>query len=143
MHSKNCDYTADRELFAQFTAFMEKVVSHAKIDYIRRQRHWRREVLMDELPELLDGNSSSQHWPISSTSGFHFAEDRIATALSSLPAKQRRILELSYIDDLSAQEIATILDYQVKTVRNQKCIALKKLREALLNGGGTDAQKIF
>ena len=42
---------SEHELIAQFTAFMTSVVRSAKIDYIRRQRHWNREISMDVLPE--------------------------------------------------------------------------------------------
>jgi len=125
---------ADSELFARFTTFMVKVVTSAKIDYIRRQRHWQWEVLMDELPDLLDESSSPEHWLIASTHEFQFAEDRVFAALSALPAKQRRILELSYIDELSAQEIAAILECPVTHIYSQKFAALKRLREALLDG---------
>lgn len=139
MYSKHVFDDTDSELFARFTTFMAQVVASAKIDYIRRQRHWNWEVLMDKLPELLDESPSPERRLITSTDGFYFAEDRISAALSALPAKQRQILELSYIDELSTREVANILGYREKTVRNQKCLALKKLRDALSGGGGADA----
>jgi len=139
MYYKNCDYTADGELFARFTAFMKKVIISAKVDYIRRQRHWKREVLMDELPELFDeSHRLNQGVTTTMTSGFSFTEDRLTVALSTLGAQQRRILEFSYINELSAQEIAAILGCPVKAVYNQKYTALKKLRKVLLNGGEKD-----
>jgi len=130
---------SDGELIAQFTAFMVKVVTSAKIDYIRRQRHWKWEVLMDKPPEPQDDKLNSGRWMNAiSESEFYFAEERISKALSDLPTLRRRILELSFIDELSAQEIAEILGCSVKFVYNQKHAALKKLRDNLLNGGEAD-----
>lgn len=138
----NPKYTFDDsegELIAQFTAFMEKVVTSAKIDYIRRQRHWKWEVLMDKPPTPQDMKPIPERW-LSAVPGneFYFAEERISKALSDLSALRRRILELSFIEELSAQEISEILGCSVKFVYNQKHAALKKLRDILLNGGEAD-----
>jgi len=130
---------SDRELIAQFTAFMVKVVTSAKIDYIRRQRHWKWEVLMDKPPELQNDKPNPERWLSAVSDGeFYFAEERISKALSDLTTLRRRILELSFIEELSAQEIAEILGCSVKFVYNQKHAALKKLRDNLLNGGEAD-----
>ena len=130
---------ADGELIAQFTAFMVTVVTSAKIDYIRRQRHWKWEVLTDKLPEAQDNHSNQAKWLSGvSDSEFYFAEERISKALSDLPSLRRRILELSFIEEYSAPEIAEILGCSVKFVYNQKHAALKRLRDILLNGGAAD-----
>lgn len=124
---------ADGELIAQFTAFMVKVVKSAKIDYIRRQRHWKWEVPMDKLPELPSQDASWMDVP--SEQQFNFGEEHISKAISDLPLLRRRILELSFIEQLTAQEIAERLNCSVKFVYNQKHAALKKLRDILLRGG--------
>lgn len=130
---------ADGELLAQFTAFMERVVTSAKIDYIRRQRHWKWEVLTDKPLESTDSQPPPERWLSNvSDSEFFFAEERISKALSDLPALRRRILELSFIEELSAQEIAEALGCSVKFVYNQKQAAMKRLRDILLNGGESD-----
>jgi len=130
---------SDGELIAQFTAFMVKVVTSAKIDYIRRQRHWKWEVLTDKPPEPVDDKTSPERWLSAVSDGeFYFAEERISKALSDLTTLRRRILELSFIDELSAQEIAEILGCSVKYVYKQKHAAIKKLRDILLNGGEAD-----
>lgn len=138
----NHKYTFDDsegELIAQFTVFMEKLVTSAKIDYIRRQRHWKWEVLMDKPPEPQDMKPAPERWLSAvSENEFYFAEERISKALSDLSVLRRRILELSFIEGLSAHEIAEILGCSVKFVYNQKHAALKKLRDILLNGGESD-----
>ena len=138
MYDTTCH--ADSELFAQFTAFMVKVITSAKIDYIRRQRHWRWEISTEILPDILDERPSLEDRMIeASMKGFHYAEERIAAALSTLRVEERRILELAYIEELSAEEIAALLGRPIRFVYNQKYIALRKLRKALLPGGEMDA----
>lgn len=129
----------DGELIAQFTAFMVKIVTSAKIDYIRRQRHWKWEISVDKPPGTNENKISLERWQSAvSDSEFYFAEERISEALTDLPALRRRILELSFIEDYSAQEIAEMLNCSVRFVYNQKHVALKKLRDVLLNGGEAD-----
>lgn len=139
IHPKYTFDVKDGELIAQFTSFMVRVVTSAKIDYIRRQHHWKQEVLMDKLPEPPEPPPNTERWLNGiSQSEFYFAEETIAKALSDLPLLRRQILELSFIEELTAQEIADLLKCSVKYVYNQKHVALKKLRDILLNGGGND-----
>ena len=136
----NAKHHADSELFARFTAFMVKIVTSARVDYIRRQRHWQWEIATESFPDILDEQPSLEERMIkASMQGFYYAEDRIAVALSALRADERWILELAYIDELSMSEIAVLLGRPIKFVYNQKYVALQKLRKALLPGGGNDA----
>ncbi len=123
---------SEHELIAQFTAFMTSVVRSAKIDYIRRQRHWNREISMDVLPEA---PVDLQWFEALSETGFDFEEERLSRAFSELPVLRQRILEMVFVKRLSAQEIAQRLNCSVKYIYNQKHAALKKLRDILLKGG--------
>lgn len=58
-------------------------------------------------------------------------QERIYTAVESLPEKCRNIYKLSREHHLSYKAIADHLQISPKTVENQLSIALKKLREAL------------
>ena len=40
----------DIDLLKRFTGYMKKVVTYARIDYYRRQKHRRQEVPLDEIP---------------------------------------------------------------------------------------------
>ena len=129
----------DGELIARFTAFMMRIVKSARVDYIRKQRHWKRETPMDK-PPLDESSPVAERWQSGiSDNEFHFEEDRISDAISSFPALRRRILELAFIEKLTAQEIADMLGCPIKFVYNQKHAALKKLRDTLLKGGDQDA----
>ena len=123
---------SERELIAQFTAFMTSAVRSAKIDYIRRQRHWNWEISVDELPEV---PADLPWFDALSESSFDFEEEHLSKAFSELPILRQQILEMAFVERLTAQEIAQRLNCSVKYIYNQKHAALKKLRDVLLRGG--------
>ena len=52
-------------------------------------------------------------------------------ALSTLPTQRREVFSLSYLEDLSNQEIANLMGLSISTVENHKYLALKQLRDGL------------
>ncbi len=58
---------------------------------------------------------------------------RVRAAMASLPADQRRVLELGYFEGLASIEIATRLDIPVGTVKSRVAAAMEKLRKELLS----------
>ena len=52
-------------------------------------------------------------------------------AMSGLPDQRRKVFSLSYLEDLSNQEISDLLGLSLSTVENHKYLALKQLREGL------------
>ena len=57
--------------------------------------------------------------------------DRLWSALSALPPKQRNVVVLRYYEDLSAIETARVLRVSVGTVKSQTARGLAKLRDML------------
>jgi RNA polymerase sigma-70 factor (ECF subfamily) len=65
----------------------------------------------------------------------------IGHALDQLPAEQRMVIEFTYYLGLSCQEIATIMECPVNTVKTRMFHARRKLRTALpLQGGLADGE---
>jgi RNA polymerase sigma-70 factor (ECF subfamily) len=60
----------------------------------------------------------------------------IGCALDRLPAEQRMVVELTYYVGLSCQEIATIMECPVNTVKTRMFHARRKLRTALPQHAG-------
>ena len=52
-----------------------------------------------------------------------------------LTLKRLQVMELLFLADLSEAETAKRLNCSLQYVRNQRCIALKKLRSRLMEGG--------
>jgi RNA polymerase sigma factor (sigma-70 family) len=125
----------DLDLLRRFTAYMELVVSHARIDYLRRQNYRNREVALERLPEEETGG---YELPLLTNGGgneFDFEEGRLGAAFSRLNLLRQRILTLTFVEGLSAREVADKLNCSVDYVYLQKHRTLKKLRDQLMEGG--------
>lgn len=68
-------------------------------------------------------------------SPYDFEEERLTKAFMELPLKRRQVMELLFLEDLSEAETAKRLNCSLQYVRNQRCIALKRLRSRLMEGG--------
>lgn len=129
------------ELRAKFTAWLETVVKRAKLDYVRRQSRQPEIVSLDEIPEsFLTIEDSEEQWlrEFREPTPYDFEEERLARAFMELPMKRRQVMELLFFEDLSEAEAAKRLNCSIQYVRNQRCIALKKLRSRLTEGGDED-----
>ena len=58
-------------------------------------------------------------------------QERVRSALASLPAEQRHIIELAYFTGLSQSEIATSQNLPLGTVKGRTRLGLRKLSELL------------
>ena len=123
----------DLDLLWRFTAYMELLVSHAKVDYLRRQRYNQREILLEQ-SDMDTVAGYEDPLPIS-TDEFEFEEDKLAEAFYRLTLLRRQILTLTFVEGLSAQEVADKLNCSVDYVYKQKHRALKALRDQLMDGG--------
>ena len=126
----DCD---DSILRRKFTKYVEKMLFHSKVDYVRMvSRYKNREVLMNELPEdLVVQEGSAQENPYS---------ERLDTAISMLPERKKKLLICFYVHGMGVTEIASLFGYKVSYVYKLKHETISALREALLdqNEGGSD-----
>ncbi len=67
------------------------------------------------------------------------ARDAVAVAMASLPPKQRAVIALRYLEDLSEAETASILDVSVGTVKSHASRGLERLRAVLAGSNDEDA----
>jgi len=86
-----------------------------------RRRRWRGEVATGELPEPAR--------PGRADGGGDLAVD-VRRALAALPAGQRAVLVLRYLDDLSEAETARLLGISPGTVKSRAARGLASLRQA-------------
>ena len=95
--------------------YARRVLANQRIDTWRRRR---REVLVDpsSVPESAEWAASSED------------RDRLVRALSLLTARQRRVVVLRHLMDLSEREVADDLGIGVGTVKSTASRALARLR---------------
>jgi len=126
----------DDDLRNQFTAYMQKVVYHAKVDYIRwkKARRPRAQVDSAEALEL----SYEQDFRSASDADFDFEEQRLADSFASLPLIRKQILKLLFVQGLTAMEVSEELGCSLDYVYSNKRRALQRLRDQMQEGGEHD-----
>lgn len=104
------------ELTASITSFLYPVVKHNALALVRTKRP---DLAADDLLDRL---------PSPEQSGPGQRAD-LATVLSALPANQREVVLMRYVDGMSTQEVAAALDIPPGTVKSRLHKALQTLRE--------------
>jgi RNA polymerase sigma-70 factor (sigma-E family) len=110
-------------------AYAARVLLHKFLD--ERRRPWRRESVVETLPERVDESSARA---LAAVDG---RDDSLLRALRSLPAGQRAVVVLRYDDDLSLEQISRVLELRVGTVKSRLSRATEALRRALADAHAT------
>lgn len=101
-------------------AYARRVLANARIDLWRRRR---REILTSptDIPASVGTDAAAT-----------VAErDRLVRALSTLTRRQRRIVVLRHLEDLSERDVADLLGISTGTVKSTASRALAQLREKM------------
>jgi len=128
----------DDDLRNRFTAYMQKVVYHAKVDYIRRRKAQRSS--SEVVPAEATALSYEQDFHSAADADFDFEEQRLADSFAALPLMRRQILKLLFVQGLTAMEVAEELGCSLDYVYTNKRRALQKLREQMREGGEHDEE---
>jgi len=115
---------------------MQAAVNSGRVDYLRKQKHWQNEISVDEIP--ITGDSVYEDPLPVPEHEFDFEEHRLASSFEKLSLLRKRILILTFIEELTSQEVADRLSLSVDYVYLQKHRALKKLRDQLMDEGSCD-----
>jgi len=101
--------------------YLRKIMYHEHISWWRRR--WRRaETLVSDLPERGAGTDFATETN---------ARLHIRAALNTLPPRQRAVIVLRYLEDLSTEQVADLLGCSPGTVGSQASRALATLRKAI------------
>jgi RNA polymerase sigma-70 factor (sigma-E family) len=108
--------------------YVRRVLVNEHISWWRRRRG-RPEILTAEPPEVLDGQ------------GREDAALRMAvrSVLATLPPRQRAVVVLRYLEDLSERQVADLLGVSPGTVASQASRALATLRARMPQFDGVEA----
>jgi RNA polymerase sigma-70 factor (ECF subfamily) len=108
-------------LTAKLTTFLYPVVKHNALSLKQKARR----AQGDTSDEVLQSQQAPDNDPAQSESA-----DDLHALLSQLPAAQREVLVMRFVDGLSVEEIAQALDIPVGTVKTRTHHAIRKLRES-------------
>lgn len=114
------------ELRYEFTAWLKVVAHNARIDYIRKLKTHAQETGLDS--QLIETLAYEPRFEELGNESFNFEDDKIVTAFSKLPKSLKKILEMTYIRNMSSAEIAKKLKCSLQYVYARRSMALKMLR---------------
>lgn len=109
--------------------------AYVRTAMVRTNASWRARLWYRERPSA-DPEAGSA--PARTTDDHARTRDRIVltAALATLPTRQRQAVVLRYFDDLSVDEVASIMQSSTGTVKSQCAKGLTKLRAALGDATG-------
>lgn len=118
---------------AGFSTWLYRLTSNAAIDCLRRSRHQRGEASLDNEELRLDAVDDAP-------SPQEQAEDAelrqaVMAGLDQLSEDHRQVLTLRELQELSYEEIASVLDVDLGTVKSRISRARGSLRKILLKNG--------
>jgi RNA polymerase sigma-70 factor (ECF subfamily) len=105
----------DLHLTAAMTTFLYPVVKHLSLN-LRRKR----------VPETADEDLLAA---IPAPAGEETSRAELAAALATLPADQREVVLMRFVDDMTLEEIAQALKTPLSTIKSRLYRALETLRD--------------
>jgi RNA polymerase sigma-70 factor, ECF subfamily len=103
--------------------WLRKVASHRSIDYARKQKS-NAAICLEDAPAT--SMASAEEQPRD-----HFLHRRLQALIGSLPEKPRMVMVLRYQEDMMPEEIASVLDMPVRTVKSHLQRSIAMLREKI------------
>ena len=125
----------------QAIKFMDALTKNARASYIRRQKHWNREVPFDDSIIANNPVFIEPLLSVASDNGLDLGERWMSEVYAKLTLLRRQILQLRYDDGLTYKEISVKLGYPIKYIYSQEYYAIKKFRDRSLKGENPDGQK--
>jgi len=117
--------------------WLYRMTANLSYTWVKRNRRWLRPV--EDFTEWLVGSSdNSPYEAVEKRDDWN----RVQKAVSNLPLPQRVVVVLYYLNDLSLQEIADILDVPVGTVKSRLHYGRQTLKKSLGLGRLADGDKL-
>ena len=119
----------------KFTAWLKVLVKRARLDYVRRKQHLKREIFFDDLGEQ-DIRYIISNNPTEFKEAFETFENKdLSEIYEQLTDTQRSVLYRIFVCEETTTEIALSTGWSVQYIYNQKYLAIKKFREFFKGNG--------
>jgi RNA polymerase sigma-70 factor (ECF subfamily) len=112
-----------------FRSFFLSLVHHRAVDAVRREERMRKRAERAANLEPVTGEDPAED--VVEDAYLAVRRKEVREALASLPADQRRALEMAYFGGMTQVKIAEALGIPVGTVKTRTLAAMRKLRAAL------------
>ena len=118
----------------QFAGWIHVIANRLCIDWLRKQKRMQaRKLVMQSLedtrPEEIEKSSYthyiSEQWMTENTERYH---ELVKKILEKLPAKERAVVTLYYLDEMSTKEISKFIGVSVNTITSRLQRARKRLQ---------------
>ena len=120
--------TSKNEVVFMFTAWLEKLLHYAKLDYIKKEKDRFYIISIDVIPEY-----HLSYEPSFKTKHEKFENEKLEDAFLSLTELRKKVIYLYFIQGYTTDEIAKMLNLNPKNVNKIKERALSSLRNILLD----------
>lgn len=118
---------------AGFSTWLYRLVSNAAIDHLRRTKHQRGNVSLDDEEQSIDAVDDAPT-PQEAAEGSDLKE-AVAQGLRQLSDDHRTVLVMREVQELSYEEISATLSLDLGTVKSRISRARTALRKILLKSG--------
>ena len=105
-----------------FSSWLYRIAKNTVIDYFRKERVNIEELQIDIADEKVDTKKHTEQY---------FNQQHLQEALSKIPEKQREVVVLRYVNELSHKEISEVLDKSEVAVRSLLSRGMAKLKEIM------------
>jgi len=118
--------------------WLYRVTTNLTYTWVKRHHRWTRP--LDDIAEWLAGNKKGSPQQIAEVDE---ELQRLRQAVSTLPLPQRIVVVLYYVNDLSLEEIAEILDIPEGTVKSRLHYGRLALKKQLRTGSETLPELLY
>jgi RNA polymerase sigma-70 factor, ECF subfamily len=112
-----------------FRSFFLSLVHHRAVDAVRREERLRRRTERATNLELATSEDPAED--VVEDAYLRVRRKEVRDALLTLPAEQRRVLEMAYFEGMTQARIAEEIGIPLGTVKTRTLAAMRKLRAAL------------
>jgi len=112
-----------------FRTFFLSLVHHRAVDTVRREERIRKRTERAANLEPVAGEDVAEG--VVDLASIRERRREVREALATLPAEQRKVLEMAYFDGMTQARIAEELSIPLGTVKTRTLAAMRKLRRAL------------
>ncbi len=123
----------ENEIQYRFTAWLQKLVKRARIDYLRLKRNQYNEASLSDFSCEKNLTYEIKLVPNKNIEKgeYEFERDDMSRAFSLLSITKRKVLLFLFVEELTPKEVAKLLNCSEQSISNVKRSALKKLKSLL------------